>query len=293
MDYYSCMKGIILAGGNGSRLFPVTRAVTKQLLPVYDKPMIYYPISTLMLTKIREVLIITTPLEIDRFRQLLGDGSNFGMSFTFIAQKSPRGIVDAFLIGEKFVGTDPVALILGDNIFYGPGLGGSLSEFQNPKGANMFAYKVANPSEYGVIEFNEKLQVVSIDEKPINPKSNFAVTGLFFYDNTVLEVAKTITPSARGELEITTLNNHYLEQGKLSAKLLSRGIAWFDTGSVDELLAASSFIKTIQTRQGINVSSPEEIAWRNGWIDSEQLLRASEAYINSPYGNYLKNLVNY
>jgi glucose-1-phosphate thymidylyltransferase len=286
------MKGIILAGGNGSRLYPVTSAVTKQLLPVYDKPMIYYPISTLMLAKIREVLIITTPLEIDRFRVLLGDGSKFGMSFTFIAQKSPRGIVDAFLIGEKFVGTDSIALILGDNIFYGPGLGGSLSEYQNPKGANLFAYKVANPSEYGVIEFNEKQQVISIDEKPKNPKSNFAVTGLFFYDNSVLEVAKSIMPSARGELEITALNNDYLEQGNLSAKLLSRGIAWFDTGSVDELLAASSFIKTIQTRQGINVSSPEEIAWRNGWINSEQLYQAATVYINSPYGNYLQNLLS-
>jgi glucose-1-phosphate thymidylyltransferase len=286
------MKGIILAGGNGSRLYPVTSAVTKQLLPVYDKPMIYYPIATLMLAKIREVLIITTPLEIDRFRHLLGDGSNFGMSFTFIAQNSPRGIVDAFLIGEKFVGTDPIALILGDNIFYGPGLGSSLSEYKNPKGANLFAYKVANPSEYGVIEFNEKLQVVSIDEKPLNPKSNFAVTGLFFYENTVLEVAKTIMPSARGELEITTLNNHYLGHGELSARLLSRGIAWFDTGSVDELLAASSFIKTIQTRQGINVSSPEEIAWRNGWIGSEQLHQAAKNYTNSPYGNYLKSLIN-
>jgi len=286
------MKGIVLAGGTGSRLWPVTWGVSKQLLPIYDKPLVHYPISTLMLTGIREILIITTPQDQGSFKRLLGDGSKYGVSFTFAVQESPEGLAQAFLIGEKFIGVEPSALILGDNIFYGSTLGTQLKELREPRGAMIFAYRVKDPERYGVIEFNATGKVMSIEEKPPNPKSQYAVPGLYFYDNQVVDIAKSVKPSARGELEITAVNEEYLKAGKLQAKILERGTAWLDTGAFDSLNSASAFIQIIEERQGQKVSCLEEVAWRNGWIsDSELAVRADE-YKSSPFATYLRGLLD-
>jgi len=286
------MKGIVLAGGTGSRLWPVTWGVSKQLLPVYDKPLVHYPISTLMLTGIREILIITTPQDQGSFKRLLGDGSKYGVSFTFAVQKNPEGLAQAFLIGEKFIGVEPSALILGDNIFYGSTLGAQLKELREPSGAMIFAYRVKDPERYGVVEFNSEGKVTSIEEKPLKPKSQYAVPGLYFYDNQVVDIAKSVQPSARGELEITSVNQEYLKAGKLQAKLLERGTAWLDTGTFDSLNSASSFIQIIEERQGQKVSCLEEVAWRNGWISDSVLATRADDYKSSPFATYLRGLLN-
>jgi glucose-1-phosphate thymidylyltransferase len=272
------MKGIVLAGGTGSRLWPITLGVSKQLLPVYDKPLVHYPISTLMLAGIREILIITTPRDQNSFKQLLGDGSRYGVSFTFAIQENPEGLAQAFIIGETFIGTEPSALILGDNIFYGNTLGAKLKELREPNGAIVFAYKVKDPERYGVIEFNA-------------PKSPYAVPGLYFYDNQVVEVAKSVKPSARGELEITAVNQEYLKAGSLQATVLERGTAWLDTGTFDSLNSASAFIQIIEERQGQKVSCLEEVAWRNGWISDSELAARADEYKSSPFSSYLRNLL--
>ena len=286
------MKGIVLAGGTGSRLWPVTLGVSKQLLPVYDKPLIHYPISTLMLTGIREILIITTPQDQGSFMRLLGDGSRYGVSFTFAVQENPEGLAQAFLIGKRFIGAGSSALILGDNIFYGSALGAQLKELREPNGALIFAYKVKDPERYGVIEFDSTGKVTSIEEKPLKPKSQYAVPGLYFYDNQVVDIAKSVKPSARGELEITSVNQEYLKAGKLQAKVLERGTAWLDTGTFDSLNSASSFIQIIEERQGQKVSCLEEVAWRNGWISDSELAARADEYKSSPFATYLRGLLN-
>jgi glucose-1-phosphate thymidylyltransferase len=287
------MKGIILAGGAGTRLHPITEAISKQLLPVYDKPMIYYPLSALMLAGIREVLIISTPRDLPNFRALLGDGSRLGMQFSYREQPSPDGLAQAFIIGEDFIGKDNVCMILGDNIFYGHGLGGILKETSGlKKGAVVFGYSVNDPERYGVVEFDDKFRAISLEEKPSNPKSNYAVTGLYFYDNSVASRARALKPSSRGELEITDLNRLYLNDGLLEVKLLGRGMAWLDTGTFDSLLQASNFIATLEQRQGLSASCIEEIAYKNGFISKDQLLGLARPLAKSQYGQYLLKVAN-
>jgi glucose-1-phosphate thymidylyltransferase len=285
------VKGIVLAGGTGSRLWPVTFGVSKQLLPVYDKPLVHYPISTLMLTGIREILIITTPQDQESFKRLLGDGKKYGVSFSFAVQDNPEGLAQAFIIGEKFIGEDPSALILGDNIFYGSSLGMQLKELIEPEGAIIFAYKVKDPERYGVIDFDASGKVTSIEEKPSKPKSQYAVPGLYFYDKRVVEIAKSVKPSSRGELEITSVNQEYLKAGKLQARVLERGTAWLDTGTFESLNSASAFIQIIEERQGQKVSCLEEVAWRNGWISDSELSARADEYKSSPFASYLRSLL--
>jgi glucose-1-phosphate thymidylyltransferase len=285
------MRGIILAGGSGSRLWPITRGISKQLMPIYDKPMIYYPLSTLMMAGIREILIITTPEYNEQFRTLLGDGSELGISLEYAIQPSPDGLAQAFLIGEEFIGDESVALVLGDNIFHGSGLGTALQGHNDLTGALIFAYHVANPQAYGVVEFDAQRRAVSIEEKPTNPKSNYAVPGLYFYDNDVVEIAKTIEPSARGELEISTINERYLEAGTLKVQALDRGTAWLDTGTFESMMQAADYVRVIEERQGFKIGCIEEIAWRNGWIDDAKLAEHGAALAKSGYGTYLSGLL--
>ena len=285
------MKGIILAGGTGSRLHPITQGISKQLTPVYDKPMIYYPLSTLMLAGIRDILIITTPTDQEQFQRLLGDGSRFGINLEYKVQPSQDGLAQAFILGADFIVNDPVALVLGDNIFYGPGLGTQLATYEQKDGATVFAYRVADPRAYGVVEFDENFNALSIEEKPENPKSDYAIPGLYFYDSKVVEYARQIKPSPRGELEITDLNRVYLEQGKLKVEVLPRGTAWLDTGTFDSLADATNFIRTVQSRQGLSVGCPEEIAWRHGWLSDEQLRDIATPLVKSGYGSYLLGLL--
>jgi len=285
------VKGIILAGGTGSRLWPITKGVSKQLLPVYDKPMIHYPLDTLMGAGLRDVLIITTPDDSESFSRLLGDGTDLGMNIEYAVQPSPDGLAQAFLIGADFLNGDQAALVLGDNLFYGPSLGRKLSTLTTQVGANVFAYEVANPSEYGVVEFNADGVAISIEEKPAAPKSNFAVPGLYFYDETVVDVVKHIKPSARGELEITSVNDHYLQAGTLTVSVLERGTAWLDTGTFRSLQDAGEFVRVIEDRTGTKIGCIEETAWRNGWINDERLLQHADALAKSGYGDYLRGLI--
>ncbi|MWV60598.1 glucose-1-phosphate thymidylyltransferase RfbA [Rathayibacter sp. VKM Ac-2754] len=285
------MKGIILAGGSGSRLWPITKGISKQLMPIYDKPMIYYPLSTLMMAGIDEVLVITTPEYNDQFRALLGDGSALGMSISYAVQESPDGLAQAFLIGEDFIGGDSVALVLGDNIFHGTALGTALAANTDVKGAVIFAYQVADPRAYGVVEFDADFHALSIEEKPERPKSNYAVPGLYFYDNDIVAIAKTIQPSARGELEISTVNERYLEAGTLNVQVLDRGTAWLDTGTFDSMIEATEFVRVIEQRQGFKIGCIEEIAWRHGWIDDTQLSTLAAPLVKSGYGAYLNRLL--
>lgn len=285
------MKGIILAGGSGTRLYPNTRVTSKQLLPIYDKPMIYYPLSTLMLAGIKDILIISTPTDLPRFEDLLGDGSQFGIHLCYKEQPSPDGLAQAFLIGEDFIDGDSCAMILGDNFFYGGGLSKLLQKaVSNPQGATIFGYAVEDPERFGIVEFDKNGKVLSVEEKPKQPKSNYCITGLYFYDNRVVEMAKKVKPSARGELEITDLNRLYLEEGALNAELLSRGFIWFDAGTMDSLLEASQFVQIVEKRQSVNISVPEEIGYLNGWTTKEQLLQSAKKYGKSPYGEYLKRV---
>ncbi|MEF2977748.1 glucose-1-phosphate thymidylyltransferase RfbA [Subtercola sp. YIM 133946] len=285
------MRGIILAGGTGTRLWPITKGISKQLMPIYDKPMIYYPLSTLMLAGIREVLVITSPEYRAQFEALLGDGSALGISIEYAVQERPDGLAQAFLIGERFIGDDSVALVLGDNIFHGTGLGTAMREHVEIDGALIFAYQVSTPNAYGVVEFDDDGMVVSIEEKPAQPKSNFAVPGLYFYDNSVIEIAKTITPSARGELEISTVNERYLESGALRVTVLDRGTAWLDTGTFESMVQASEFVRVIEDRQGFKIGCIEEIAWRAGWITDDELRALAAPLLKSGYGSYLERLL--
>ncbi len=290
------MKGIILAGGSGTRLYPLTKAISKQIMPVYDKPMIYYPLSTLMLSGIREVLIISTPRDLPVFEELFGDGSQLGMSFSYAIQEQPRGLADAFLVGKQFIGNDPVALVLGDNIFYGQSFSKVLRSVYErtttEAGATIFGYYVRDPREYGVVEFDENGKAISIEEKPAEPKSNYAVPGLYFYDNDVVSIAENVKPSARGEIEITSVNNEYLNRGTLHVETLGRGFAWLDTGNHDMLLTAADFISAFQKRQGLYISCIEEIAYKRGFIDKEQLLKLAEPLMKTDYGKYLVEVAN-
>ena len=286
------MKGIILAGGVGSRLHPATQSMSKQLIPVYDKPMIYYPLSTLMMAKIREILIITTPQDQEQFRRLLGDGSQWGCDFDYAVQPEPVGLADAFQVGERFIGNEKVALILGDNIFHGIGLGEHLKKYTEPSGGIIFAYHVANPERYGVVEFDANMKALSIDEKPKKPKSSYAVTGLYFYDNDVVEIARSVRPSPRGELEITDINSHYLKTGRLDVFLLDRGTAWLDTGTFDSLMQAAQFVQVIEERQGWKIGCVEEVAWREGLIGDKELIALAEPLKKSGYGQYLLGLLD-
>lgn len=285
------MKGIVLAGGSGTRLYPITQAVSKQLLPVYDKPMIHYPLSTLMLAGIRDILIITTPHDQEQFVRLLGDGSQYGCAFSYTVQPEPNGLAEAFLLGADFVGGDKVALVLGDNIFYGPGFGDQLHRYNDVEGGAIFAYHVSDPERYGVVEFDTQRRAVSLEEKPEKPRSNHAVVGLYFYDNDVLEIARTIEPSARGELEITTVNNVYLDRGTLQVAVMDRGTAWLDTGTAASLMQAGQFVQVIEERQGLKIGSIEEVAWREGFIDEAGLRAVAEPLRKSGYGEYLLGLL--
>jgi len=285
------MKGLILAGGLGTRLYPLTLAVSKQLMPVYDKPMIYYPLSTLMLAGIREVLIISTPQDVPKFRQLLGDGSDLGMSFDYVAQQEPNGLAQAFVLGAPFIGKDSSSLILGDNIFYGAGLGEVLRSCDHPNGGIIFAYQVADPERYGVVEFDKKFKALSIEEKPAKPRSHYAVPGLYFYDNSVVEVAKNLKPSPRGEYEITDVNKYYLEKGQLEVRAMGRGYAWLDTGTHESLMQAGQFVQAIEDRQGLKIGCIEEIAWEMGFINDAQLEQLGNKYLKSGYGEYLLNVL--
>jgi glucose-1-phosphate thymidylyltransferase len=285
------MKGIILAGGTGSRLWPITRAISKQLMPVYDKPMIFYPLSTLMMAGIREILVITTPEDASQFNRLLGDGAEFGVEVSYAVQPEPKGLAQAFTIGAEFIGDDSVALVLGDNIFYGSGLGSQLATLADVDGGHIFAYQVAAPAEYGVVEFAADGRVVSIEEKPVKPRSSFAVPGLYFYSRDVVEIAQTLTPSARGELEITAINDAYLQQGRLHVSVLPRGTAWLDTGTFASLVQASEFVRVVEERQGLKIGCLEEIAWRNGWMSDDQLRQQAAVLSKSGYGDYLLSLL--
>ncbi|MCW2713627.1 MAG: glucose-phosphate thymidylyltransferase [Frankiales bacterium] len=286
------MKGIVLAGGSGTRLYPITQAVSKQLLPIYDKPMVHYPISTLMLAGIREILIITTPQDQEQFVRLLGDGSQYGCAFSYAVQDAPNGLAEAFLIGREFVGQDKVALALGDNIFYGPGFGEQLQRYADVEGGAVFAYHVADPERYGVVEFDDQRRAISIEEKPTAPRSPYAVVGLYFYDNDVLDIAAAVQPSSRGELEITTVNQAYLDQGRLEVAVMDRGTAWLDTGTYESLLQAGQFVQVVEQRQGLKIGCLEEVAWRNGLIDDDRLRALAEPLRKSGYGEYLLGILD-
>lgn len=285
------MKGIILAGGSGTRLYPITKGISKQIMPIYDKPMIYYPLSTLMMAGIRDILIITTPDDQAQFQRLLGDGKELGINLSYAAQPKPEGLAQAFIIGEEFIGDDKVALILGDNIFYGEAFGDSLQECSDPDGGVIFAYEVSDPERYGVVEFDDQMQAISIEEKPAEPKSNYCVTGLYFYDNDVVEIAKSIKPSNRGELEITSVNEEYLNRGKLKVQVMGRGSAWLDTGTFDSMNDASEYIRVIEKRTGVKVGCIEEVAYRHGYIDVDQLKKIAQPLVKSGYGEYLNSLL--
>ncbi len=286
------MKGIILAGGSGTRLYPITKGISKQLMAIYDKPMIYYPLSTLIMAGIRDVLLITTPEDQDQFKRLLGDGSDIGINLQYAVQPKPEGLAQAFIIGEEFIGDDKVALVLGDNIFYGHGFGESLSHCVDPDGGTVFAYRVSDPERYGVVEFNDRMQAISIEEKPEQPKSNYAVVGLYFYNNDVIEIAKNIQPSDRGELEITSVNDEYLKRGKLKVQVMDRGTAWLDTGTFGSMSDASQFVEVVEKRTGLKIGCIEEAAYHQGFIDKDQLLKLAEPLQKSGYGTYLRKIVN-